>query len=76
MNYNEYNFFYLYNPFPEIILKKVIDSLKKQILNKSIKIIYNNPVGHNFLINNGFILLKNYPDEWGNGINVYTNLLK
>ena len=29
--YNDYNFFYLYNPFPEIIMKKVIDCLKKQI---------------------------------------------
>ena len=75
-NYNEYSFFYLYNPFPEIIMKKVIDCLKKQILNKSITIIYNNPVCHNVLINNGFLLLKKYPDKWGNGINVYTNVLK
>ena len=71
--YNDYNFFYLYNPFPEIIMKKVIDCLKKKISSKPITIIYNNPVCHNVLINNGFLLLKKYPDMWGNGINVYSN---
>ena len=71
--YNGYNFFYLYNPFPEIIMKKVIDCLKKQISSKPITIIYNNPVCHNVLINNGFLLLKKYPDMWGNGINIYSN---
>ena len=74
--YNDYNFFYLYNPFPEIVMKKVIDCLKKQISSKPITIIYNNPVCHNVLINNGFLLLKKYPDMWGNGINVYTNVVK
>jgi hypothetical protein len=74
--YNDYNFFYLYNPFPEIVMTKVIDCLKKQISSKPITIIYNNPVCHNVLINNGFLLLKKYPDMWGNGINVYTNVVK
>jgi hypothetical protein len=74
--YNEYNFFYLYNPFPEIIMIKFIDCLKKQIKNKKITIIYNNPVCHNVLINNEFLLVKKYPDMWGNGINVYTNIVK
>ncbi|MDB4013441.1 class I SAM-dependent methyltransferase [Flavobacteriaceae bacterium] len=75
-NYNEYNFFYLYNPFPEIIMIKFIDCLKKQIKNKKITIIYNNPVCHNVLINNEFLLVKKHPDMWGNGINVYTNVVK
>lgn len=74
--YNDYNFFYLYNPFPEIVMIKFIDCLKKQILSKPITIIYNNPVCHNVLINNGFLLLKKYPDMWGNGINVYSNVVK
>lgn len=75
-DYNDYNFFYLYNPFPEIIMTKFIDCLKKQITNKKITIIYNNPVCHDVLINNEFLLLKKYPDMWGNGINVYTNIVK
>ena len=71
--YNDYNFFYLYNPFPEIIMIKFIDCLKKQIINKKITIIYNNPVCHDVLINNEFFLVKKYPDMWGNGINLYSN---
>ena len=52
---------------------KFIDCLKKQIKNKEITIIYNNPVCHNVLIKNGFVLLKKLPDKWGNGINLYSN---
>ena len=72
-DYKDYNFFYLYNPFPEIIMIKFIECLKKQISNKKITIIYNNPVCHNVLIKNKFVLIKKYPDMWGNGINVYSN---
>jgi len=72
-HYNEYNFFYLYNPYPKEVMKKFVVCLKKQILNKEIIIIYNNPVCHNVLITNGFVLIKKYPDMWGNGIFVYSN---
>ena len=75
-SYGDYNFFYLYNPFPEVIMIKFIDCLKKQIKNKKITIIYNNPICHDALIINEFLLVKKYPDMWGNGINVYTNTTK
>ena len=71
--FNDYDFFYLYNPFPEEIMIKFIECLKKQISNKKITIIYNNPVCHNVLIKNEFVLIKKYPDMWGNGISVYSN---
>lgn len=71
--YNDYNFFYLYNPFPEIVMKKFIQTLKEQINDKKINIIYNNPVCHDLLEELGFFLIKTYPDMWGNGINLYTN---
>jgi SAM-dependent methyltransferase len=72
-NYNNYNYFYMYNPFPEIIMQEVISRIVKQISTKKITIIYNNPVCHKTLISGGFRLQKVYPDQWGNGINVYTN---
>jgi len=72
--YNNYNFFYLYNPFPSQIMIKILNQIKLQINNeKEIIIIYNNPVSHDILIKNRFILLKKYPDMWGNGIYVYSN---
>ena len=41
--FNDYDFFYFYNPFPEKIMIKVINQLKQQVSNKEITIIYNNP---------------------------------
>ena len=52
--YNDYNFFYLYNPFPEIVMKKFVQTLKEQINYKKINIIYNNPVCHDLLEELGF----------------------
>ena len=72
--YDNYNYFYMYNPFPEVVMQLVISRLLSQISEgKKITIIYNNPVCHKTIIGAGFRLLKVYPDQWGNGINVYTN---
>jgi hypothetical protein len=71
-HYNNYKYCYLYNPFPEIILKKVFNQMNKQIMGKEIFIIYNNPICHDLLINSKFLLVKKFPDAWGNGINLYT----
>jgi SAM-dependent methyltransferase len=71
--YGDYNFFYLYHPFPEVVMKDVIACLCKQIGSKSVTLIYNNPVCSSLLEKAGFCKLKEYPDEWGNGIYVYSN---
>lgn len=72
--YNNYNYFYMYNPFPDVVMQLVISRMLNQIsTGKNITIIYNNPVCHKALISAGFRLLKAYPDQWGNGINVYSN---
>ena len=70
-HYNNHKYFYLYNPFPEIILKKVFNQMNKQIMGKEIFIIYNNPICHDLLINSKFLLVKQFPDAWNNGINLY-----
>jgi len=71
MGYNNYNYFYLYNPFPKKIFEKVIKRINEQIKNKEILIIYNNPVCHDLLIDSNFLLIEKFPDAWGNGINLY-----
>ena len=53
------------------IFEKVIKRINKQIENKEIFIIYNNPVCHDLLIDSNFLLVKKFPDAWGNGINLY-----
>ena len=46
--YRDYDFLYLYNPFPEEVMKKVLSQIKAQIGSKKKEaiIIYNNPVCH------------------------------
>ncbi len=71
-DYNNYNYFYLYNPFPGSVFSEFLTLINKQVREKDIYIVYNNPVCHDLLIHDGFILKYTYPDMWGNGINVYT----
>jgi SAM-dependent methyltransferase len=72
--YGSYNFFYLYNPFPESIMEKVMVNLNKQILKKhEVIIIYNNPKFHKTIESAGYTVIRKYPDQWGNGIFVYSN---
>ena len=72
-HYGNYNFFYFYNPFPCFVMSDVIQEISKQVGNAKITIIYNNPACHSVLVNNGFEKFGQYPDEWGNGIYVYSN---
>lgn len=69
-NYEQYNYFYMYNPCSEEILNPIIQKIVKQS-NLETKIIYNNPVHENILIENGFINMAEYDDEWGNGIKIF-----
>lgn len=72
-SFHEYNFFYLYNPFPESVMVDVMNNLTKQLGNKEATLIYNNPVCHAIVEKAGFKKYKEYPDQWGNGIFVYSN---
>ena len=74
-DFNNYNYFYLYNPFPGSIFIEFLKILNKQISGKIIYFVYNNPICHNLLIQDGFELINIYPDMWGNGINVYKKIM-
>jgi len=70
-DYKDYDFLYLYNPFPEEVMKKVLSQINSK---KEIIIIYNNPVCHDQIIKHGFHKVREFPDMWGNGITLYSNL--
>ncbi|MEQ8636692.1 MULTISPECIES: class I SAM-dependent methyltransferase [Gimesia] len=75
-NYGHYNMFYFYNPFPADIMSEVICKIDESARgsDKEILIIYNNPVYHDSIISFGaFSKVKEYPDEWGNQIFLYSN---
>jgi SAM-dependent methyltransferase len=75
-DYDAYNFIYLFNPFPCSVMSMVIDNLiqSNHRCPREIVIIYNNPVCNDVVVNQGgFYKLRDYPDEWGNGIYLYSN---
>ena len=74
--YSEYNFFYFYNPFPSEVMVNVIKKIHDSTSQASneIIIIYNNPTCHDDIVSNTqFSKAKEYPDEWGNKIFIYSN---
>jgi len=72
--YENYNFFYMFNPFNRSIMEIVLNKIIKKINKKKIYIIYNNPTCH-VILNKKFFLIKKYNDKWNNGIYLYSNKL-
>lgn len=75
--YGDYNYYYLYNPFGEEILDKVLKKIKSSMNNRKISVIYVNPRHQEVFDNNGFIeenykCLKKYLLTVIPGIKVYT----
>jgi len=76
VEYDTYNMVYFYNPFSCNIMSQVIKNILASIerSEREVIIIYNNPVCDDVLVRqDGFVKRRNYPDEWGNGISVYSN---
>lgn len=76
-DYDAYNIVYFYNPFPENIMKHVINNIMQSILRseRELIIIYNNPECNDVITCRGaFCMIGDYPDEWGNGIFIYSNI--
>lgn len=77
--YENYNFFYFYNPFNAKIMRKVIDSIEKTVgKDKTITIIYFNPICHEEIIKNGVFKLYKTDENMlkritGRVTNIYTN---
>jgi len=74
-HYDQYNMFYFYNPFPDQVMLQVLSNIYQSIQGSENEtmIIYNNPACHDLIIGEGvFSKIKEYPDEWGNQIYVYS----
>lgn len=74
--YDRYNYIYFFNPFPAVIMKKVLRKISQSIQGKDreIVIIYNHPVYHELIINQGvFSRIAIYPAEWNHQMNIYSN---
>lgn len=54
-NYADYNYFYLYNPFHDAIMTKVIKKIEDTLITnpRKITIIYKNPTCHEVIIHSG-----------------------
>jgi SAM-dependent methyltransferase len=75
--YLSFNIVYFYNPFPDVVMSRVLDRMSSAWAGSRLErvIIYNNPSCHALLADRGFHAIRDYPDEWGNGIRVYSTLL-
>jgi SAM-dependent methyltransferase len=80
-DYDDFNIIYFYNPFPEVIMEKVIKNLAKSLERKPRKltIIYDFPTCHETIIASGLFRQLNsekmYRDQQGFDINLYTNVI-
>jgi SAM-dependent methyltransferase len=74
--YSSFNIVYFYNPFPAVVMSRVLDRMNFAWVDAKRErvIIYNNPACHALLAERGFHAIRDYPDEWGNGIRVYSTL--
>lgn len=61
-NYDDYNLFYLYNPFQQKIMNKFVANLNNSLKRNKryVNIIYSNPVYINEFLNNGFIIKREF----------------
>jgi 16S rRNA G966 N2-methylase RsmD len=77
--YDPYDIVYLYNPFPAVVMAKVMEHISGSLkrVPRRVVIIYDNPQwGGEILKKKAFRKTNEYPDEWGNRIFVYANILQ
>jgi SAM-dependent methyltransferase len=67
---DDYNYFYLYNPFPEAVMRRMLENMRRSLERRPRKatIIYKNPIFAGAVMDAGFIKLRetrqthpNYP---------------
>ena len=61
--YDDYNYFYLYNPFNEVIMTPFLQHVKESAARnpRDIHIIYHNPVHHELFAEEGFTFVEELP---------------
>lgn len=72
--YGNYDFLYFYNPFPAEVMRQTMAQVQRQLdPARELVIIYNTPICHDIVVKHGFTSIRDYPDQWGNGIRIYSN---
>ena len=69
--YTEYNWFYLYNPFPEIVVRVFLSELDVDLHPREIFIIYCNPIHSDLLLEKGFARTTLIPNRGHGEIAVF-----
>ncbi|MHB8796172.1 MAG: SAM-dependent methyltransferase [Candidatus Nanopelagicales bacterium] len=72
--YADYNAFYMYNPFPDGVLRQVLSAMRVADRRTETLLVYDNPVGHASVVAAGFATWRDFPDRWGNAIRAYSTL--
>ena len=74
-HFGDYDFLYAYNPFPCEIMTRLVKNLARSIeRDRRVVLLYNTPICHHVIVESGiFFKIGEYPNEWGDGINVYSN---
>jgi SAM-dependent methyltransferase len=59
---DEYNFFYMYNPFTEVVMKSVLENLQASVGRRPrpVKVVYKNPVCHELIVSSGFRQVREF----------------
>lgn len=65
VSYDAYNFVYLYNPFPALVMKQMLANLANSAVRapRSITLIYNNPVCDDLVRERGFLPQREFRDS-------------
>jgi SAM-dependent methyltransferase len=63
-NFDEYTILYMYNPFPENVLRVVLDNISLSFVQRKRRLIliYKNPVGHGLITQRGFCKVAEFTD--------------
>jgi hypothetical protein len=53
---DRYTFFYMYNPFPRIVTKSVLENMRRSLerRRRRVTLIFNNSVDHDLVLASGF----------------------
>ncbi len=63
-NYDSYTFLYMYNPFPDIVLRRVLENVVRSLERKPrrLTLVYYNPVCHASVVEAGFRKTGDHPN--------------
>ena len=73
-DYSRYNFIYMYNPFPDTVMREVMRAIRaNKASDEPLTLIYNNPTCHAEIVRDGrFSKWVDMPGRWDHSIRIYS----